>query len=143
MRVLLLDGHYPHTVSIAAELKNVLNADIVGVAVGEYSHLARSSYASAVATSPAGEGAPYGKCIEAAIKEFLPDVVVPVGYESFRLLVEGDVEVPSGVNLIGPTRTSFECAASKELTYLAADASGVRRPQELGINLHQDPPSVR
>lgn len=132
MKVLLLDGHYPHTVSIAAELKRVLNADIIGVAVGEFSHLARSAYAAAVVVSPAGEGAAYGECIEAAIKEFLPDVVVPVGYESFRLLVAGDVQVPSGVGLIGPTRAAFERAASKELTYAAADAIEVRRPRELG-----------
>ena len=81
-RVMLLDGDYDTSLSVAAELSEDLDATIVGVGTRRYSRLLRSKYCDAGVTLVPPEDQGYAEALLAAVEARMPDLVLPLGYHS-------------------------------------------------------------
>lgn len=132
MRVLLLDGHYPHSIAIAAELVQELGAEIHGTVLDRRSHLARSQWVTSTQPAPLPTSPQYTDRILEIVHELRPDVVVPVGFDSFQAVISLRERLPPCTTAAVPDAHAFAVAADKERTYELAESVGVRSPRQIG-----------
>lgn len=133
MKVILLDGDYAHSLPIAEELVSELNVEIIGVGRSPRAHLARSRYASRMVVAPAPGAEGYAARVIDVARMYGPSVIVPVGYLSFRAMLDARNDLPPTVQLLAPRPDSFEVAASKLETARLARQCGVRVPEQVGL----------
>lgn len=129
MRALILDGHYPHSLPIARELVRVLDAQIAGVAPNFSSYLHRSRFVSHRYTAPLPSDSRFIERLIDIINTIRPDVVVPVGYDSHKSIIQNFSRLPNGVKLLVPDDHSFRVAEDKQRTYELAQSVGIRYPR--------------
>lgn len=127
-RVMLLDGQYQHSLAIASELSREIGAHIIGVSPSERSHLHRSRYVDEKITAPLAVSEDYADTIVRLAHEYSPNVIVPVGYYSFRKMIDARSRLPEGVRLLAPSRESFAIAENKCSTYALAQEVAVDFP---------------
>lgn len=131
MRVMLLDGQYSHSLPIAAELVTDLGAEVIGVAPSKRSHLHRSRYVAEKLISPLAVSDDYGAHVLDLVSRVRPDVVVPVGYYSFRSLIPLRSQFPECSQLLSPAAHAFAIAEDKVATYELAAEAGVDHPRNV------------
>lgn len=136
MRVMVLDGQYSHSVPIAAELSRELGAGIIGVAPNRRSHLHRSRYVDLALTAPVASDPCYLPRLVELIEQSRPDVVIPVGYSSFRKLLDSSKRLLGKTKVVIPPVGAFEVAESKSKTYSLAKELGIRVPEEYAFRLN-------
>ncbi len=124
--VLVLDGDYDNTLSIAKELTEDLGASIIGAGTTRHSRLLRSIYCDVGRVVPPPELSAYDEALVSIIETERPDMVLPVGYESMATIQRIRSAIPDAVSLCVPSRDTFHAAADKETT--------LRRGRELGID---------
>ncbi len=133
MKILLLDGQYSHSLSIAAELSRDLGAEIYGVASSSRSHLHRSRFIHKAVFAPLSTNCHYRERILEIIQDIRPDVIMPIGYYSFANLMDVRDRLPEGSVLASPSGEAFAVAEDKSLTYGLAKSLGVIYPRQLSI----------
>lgn len=132
MKVILLDGDYSHSLPVAEELVNDLGANIIAAVSGKRSHLARSRFVSRTFIAPPPDSPGYATRIANAARMVGPSVIVPLGYPSFRSMIEARDSLPSTASLVAPSAQAFDIAASKVETSKLAQHCGVRVPEQVG-----------
>lgn len=130
MRAMVLDGQYAHSIEIATELSRELGAEILAVAPSTRSHLHRSRSVAQGLIAPLATSPSFADRILELADEYRPDVVVPVGYYSYRAMIDRRNELPDGVHLLAPSAAAFNVAESKEATYALAQRIGVDVPRD-------------
>ncbi|WP_309064561.1 ATP-grasp domain-containing protein [Microbacterium sp.] len=131
MRVMLLDGQYSHSLPIAAELATDLGAEVIGVAPSKRSHLHRSRYVAEKLIAPLAVSDDYGAHVLDLVSRVRPDVVVPVGYYSFRSLIPLRSKFPESTAFLAPAAHAFAIAEDKVATYDLAAEVGVDHPRSM------------
>jgi predicted ATP-grasp superfamily ATP-dependent carboligase len=130
MKIMLLDGQYSHSLPIAAELSRHIEAEILGVAPNGRAHLHRSRFVDRRLTAPIATDPRYLDRVLELVDMTEPDLLVPVGYHSFRLLIDARSSLPPEVALMAPSASAFDVAEDKSQTYRLAASLGVRSPRE-------------
>lgn len=128
-RVLLLDGNYSHSVSVARELEECLGATVIAACDSPSAFAARSRHVSETVRVPSADSNGYGEALEEIITAARPDVVVPVGYRSTSAMVDlasSGLAVP----VAAPGAKDFGFAEDKLATYQLAAVLGVRHPRD-------------
>lgn len=133
MKIILLDGDYAHSLPIAEELVSELGAEIIGVGRGPRAHLARSRYTSWMEVAPSADADGYAARIIDLARTYGPSAIVPVGYHSFRAMLDARNDLPRTVQLLAPGAAAFEIASSKLETAELARRCGVRVPKQVGL----------
>ncbi len=128
--VLVLDGDYDNTLSIADELTADLGATIIGAGTTNHSRLLRSTYCDVGRVVPPPDDPAYDEALASVIAADRPDIVLPVGYESMAAVQRIRSSVPDAVSLCVPPRDGFYAAADKETT--------LRRGRQLGLDTPAD-----
>ena len=129
-RVLVLDGDYPTSLTIARELSADPEATIVGAGTSRYSRLCRSSYCDVAVTIPPPDDSDYLDALWAVLEATRPQLVLPVGYRSAAALQSVRDELPDSVAVCLPNPDAFETAADKAATMELAERVGIDVPAD-------------
>jgi predicted ATP-grasp superfamily ATP-dependent carboligase len=129
-RVLVLDGDYPTSLTIARELSTDLDATIIGAGTARYSRLCRSTYCDVAVTVPPTGDPGYLEALWAVIDAHRPQVLLPVGYESASALQSVRDDLPRCVAVPLPDPDAFEAAADKRTTMERAAGLGIDVPDD-------------
>jgi predicted ATP-grasp superfamily ATP-dependent carboligase len=129
-RVLVLDGDYPTSLTIAGELSADLEATIVGAGTSRYSRLPRSRYCDVAVTIPPPDDPDYLDALWAVLEATRPQLVLPVGYESAAALESVRDEFPDSTAVCLPDPDAFETAADKAATMAMAERLGIDVPTD-------------
>lgn len=136
IRVLLLDGDAAHTVPIARELKESLNASIYTVSRGYNSLASRSRHVTDTVVIGRPTDPEYEDLLLQAALSIQPDVIVPVGYNSTEVCVRlremGQLQVPT----IAPPSTCFRIGEDKIATAKVAESVGIHTPRDFTDLIH-------
>jgi len=127
-RVMLLDGDYDTSLSVAAELSEDLDATIVGVGTRRYSRLLRSKYCDAGVTLVPPEDQGYAEALLAAVEARMPDLVLPLGYHSTTQVDSVRDRMPGEVALCIPPSDALRTAADKTTVLDIATRAGFDVP---------------
>jgi predicted ATP-grasp superfamily ATP-dependent carboligase len=129
-RVLLLDGDYPTSLTIAKELSEDLEATIIGAGTSRRSRLCRSSYCDVGVAIPATDDPGYLEALWAVIDAYRPAFILPVGYESAAALESVRDDLPAFASVCLPDPDAFATAADKAATMERAAALGIDVPAD-------------
>lgn len=129
-RVLVLDGDYPTSLTIARELSEDLEATIVGAGTRRYSRLCRSRYCDLAVTIPAPDDPGYVDALWTVLESTRPQLVLPVGYRSAAALESTRDELPDSTAVCLPDPDAFETAADKAATMELAARLGIDVPAD-------------
>ncbi len=127
---MLLDGCYPHTLVVAGELWHDLHASIIGVCSEGDGALTRSRYCCTVEVLPLPISPEYPPALLEAVGKHRPDMVLPVGCDSVRVLDAIRGQLPSGVACCLPPSGALEAALDKHQTLRTARAMGIQVPAD-------------
>ncbi|QSG05410.1 hypothetical protein [Halapricum desulfuricans] len=128
--VLLLDGDYDNTLSVARELSEDLNARIIGTGTTRYSRLLRSNYCDVGEVVPAPDEAGYAEALLEVMARHRPQIVLPVGYDSMAAVDSIRSEIPDAVEICLPPSESFRVAVDKARTLQRAERLGIPVPTD-------------
>lgn len=127
---MLLDASYSHSLAIARELREDLDAEVISVGPsGALVHRSRYSVEKVIGPSAGEPG--YEDWLCRIADRINPDIVVPVGFGSFSALygtLDGERDRLASIL---PEFANFELATSKTATYAAASSVGIRHPRNL------------
>lgn len=129
-RVLVLDGDYPTSLTIARELSADLEATIVGAGTTRYSRLCRSRYCDVAVTIPSPDDPDYIEALWTVLEATRPQIVLPVGYESAAAIESTRDELPAYTAVCLPGPDAFETAADKTATMGLAERVGIEVPAD-------------
>lgn len=132
MRVILLDGDNSHSLPIAAELVTELGVEIIGAVQSPRAHLARSRHVSRTFQVPAPDAEGFASRVMDVARMARATVILPIGYGSFRAMLNARDTLPPTVGLVAPPADAFDIAASKLATADLARQCGVRIPSAVG-----------
>lgn len=128
--MLVLDGDYPASLTIAKELSEDVGATVVGAGTSRHSRLLRSRYCDVAVAIPATDDPRYFEAVRAVIETHRPDLVLPVGYGSAAALESGRDDLPAFVSTCLPEPDAFETAADKRATAELARTLGIDVPRD-------------
>ncbi|WP_254764998.1 ATP-dependent carboxylate-amine ligase [Natrinema marinum] len=129
-RVLLLDGDYPSSITIAKELSEDIGATVIGAGTTAYSRLLRSRYCDVEVTVAPTDDDRYAESLLSAIRTHRPAFVLPVGYQSAAQLQCLRPELPSSVTVCLPSAESFCAGSDKATTASYATDLGIDVPTD-------------
>lgn len=133
-RVLLLDGNYRHTLQIATELSQDLQAEIIGVGPENNCHLHRSKYCDESRTiSENNDVDVYSEKILNLVKDSSPDYVIPVGYHSTTAIDHIRNELSSLVKFNIPPSQSFRTSLNKYEVMQIAKTLDIDTPKTFSL----------
>ncbi|WP_323190869.1 hypothetical protein [Halostella sp. PRR32] len=128
-RVMVLDGDYDNAIQVATEVSSDLDAVVIGVGTSTESRLLCSKYCDVGATVPTtGEG--YGEALLDLVREYRPDIVIPVGYRSVTALDEVCDRLPDGVARCLPPSRALSAAVDKQRMLELASELGIDTPTD-------------
>lgn len=131
LRVMVLDGDYPHTLPVQSELKKYLGATIYSVSSNRRSPGYLSRTTDVRLLGPRSISPDFPDALTRLVEEYRPDIVVPIGYAASASTLDSLGSFPENVKSLVADRTSFEIAASKTSTYEVAEGVCVRAPREI------------
>lgn len=131
VKVLLLDGHYSHTLSVASELKRDLGATLICVGTNASDPLLRSRHSDISLVGPPPDSPAFRKWLVEQVAIHVPDAIVPIGYHSFAAMISLKGELSRHARFMVPPEESFNTAVDKARTYELAASLGIRVPQDL------------
>ncbi|MFW6017731.1 MAG: ATP-dependent carboxylate-amine ligase [Halapricum sp.] len=135
--VLLLDGDYDNTLSVARELSEDLDARILGTGTTRYSRLLRSNYCDVGEVVPAPGEAGYADALLDVMDRHRPQIVLPVGYDSMAAVDSIRSEIPDAVGFCLPPPASFRLAVDKASTLQRAERLGIPVPTDYSDTVEQ------
>lgn len=128
-RVMVLDGDYDNAIQVATEVSSDLDVVVIGVGTSTESRLLCSKYCDVGATVPTtGEG--YAEALLSVVRQYRPDVVIPVGYRSVTALDEVRDRLPDGVERCLPPSRALSAAVDKRRTLELASELGIDTPDD-------------
>ena len=133
MRLMVLDGSYAHSVSIATELVEDLGATIIGVGTLGRPALHRSRFCHIHETAPDPQEPSYIDHIIDIAQRRNAAAIVPVGFFSHAALVLAADRVLGITRAVMPDPDGFSVASDKRTTYEVARKVGVRVPNDLTV----------
>lgn len=129
-RVLLTDGDYDNALAVARELSEDLNATVIGAGTSRHSRLLRSRYCDVGVTVPDSEAPGYAEALLAAVDEYRPHTILPIGHASVAELVAARGSLPDSVTPCLPPPESFRAAEDKATTLRYGERVGFDVPAD-------------
>lgn len=128
--VLLLDGDFDNTLSVARELSEDLDATIIGVGSSQYSRLHQSVYCDEAVTAPPANHDDYPDAICDLTEHHRPDTILAVGFWSATALQSIRDDLPTDISLCIPEHEAFRTAIDKARTMAIGEQVGIDTPED-------------
>lgn len=127
---MVLDGDNDNAIPVATELDEDLDATVVGVGTSAWSRLLRSRHCEVGATTVPSTHPDYPERILELVREYDPDLLVPIGYHSVAAANAVRDRLPESVACWLPPADSLAVAVDKSATASLAADLGVGTPTD-------------
>lgn len=129
--IMLLDGDQRLSLHIAAELSKDLRATVIGIGTTESSRLWRSRYCNVKDVAPPVDHTiEYQQAIVQLIRNYRPDMVLPVDYRSVAALDMIRTQILRETTLCLPPSESLQISHNKSKTLAVAKSIGIQVPED-------------
>ena len=139
MRVLITDGGYKHTLGILQHLPPTYHKTVLSHGKKWTTLCFYSKYCDSVVSMPLSsiKEENKNKLIE-ILKDSKYDVLIPVGFNSCKLIYEYSPEIAKYTKILSPSWDSFVTASEKEKTMIFSEEVGVPIPKTVPVTSVDD-----